>query len=152
MLNHFEAKTDTQRYKVIGVKDGDTVVLLIDGKPETLRLAHIDCPEKKQAFGTKAKTFVSDLCFGKMVQLVNDAERDRYGRILAEVVLPEGKNINKELVKNGLAWHFKKYSNNKDYAALENQVRAKKIGIWSDPHPIPPWEWRKAKKNSKSLK
>ena len=60
---------NTEGYKVIGIKDGDTFVLLIDGKEQSVRLEHIDCPEKKQPFGSKAKQFASDLCFGKYVQL-----------------------------------------------------------------------------------
>jgi|SRR5690554_271384 len=135
-------KSDT--HKVIGVKDGDTVVLLIDGKETTVRLAHIDCPEKRQDFGTKAKQFVSDLCFGKNVVL-NQQGTDRYKRIIGEIILENGVNINKELVKNGLAWHYKKYSKDDTYAQLESHARTNKIGIWSHPNPIEPWRWRKDK-------
>ncbi len=136
-------------YKVIGVKDGDTFVLLIDGKMQTVRFAHIDCPEKKQPFGAKAKQFVSDACFGKYVTLIiNDKNKfDRNKRLIAEVILEDGKNLNKELVKNGLAWHFKKYSDSKEYNRLEKTARNNKIGIWSEPNPIAPWDWRKPKKN-----
>lgn len=73
----------------------------------------------------------------------NDDESDRYGRILAEVILPNGQNLNKELVKHGLAWHFKKYSNDDEYAQLENEARMNKVGLWSEPNPIEPWEWIK---------
>src|SRR5690606_27025415 len=76
-------------YKVIGIKDGDTFVLLIDGKEQTVRFAHIDCPEKKQPFGTKAKQFVSDLCFGTSVTLlINQKNKyDRNKRLIAEIIL-----------------------------------------------------------------
>ncbi len=130
-------------YKVIGVKDGDTIEVLMNGKGETVRLAHIDCPEKKQPFGNNAKQFVSDLCFGKMVVVLPQEKPDRYGRIIAEIILPDGRYLNKELVKNGLAWHFKKYSNSKEYADLEIQAKAKKVGLWSDPYAMAPWVWRK---------
>lgn len=135
-------------YKVIGVKDGDTIVILVDGKEQTVRFAHIDCPEKKQAFGSRAKQFVSDKCFGSFVQLiVNEKNKfDRNKRLIAEIILSDGSNLNKELVKNGLAWHFKKYSDNQDYAKLEIEARNRKIGIWSDPQPIAPWEWRKGRR------
>lgn len=135
-------------YKVIGIKDGDTFVLLIDDKEQVVRFAHIDCPEKKQPFGNKAKQFVSDLCFGTYVTLVyNDKNKyDRNKRLIAEVILEDGRNLNKELVKNGLAWHFKKYSDNEEYAQLEIEARSNKIGIWSEPNPIAPWDWRKPKK------
>lgn len=135
-------------YKVIGVKDGDTISLLIDGKEQTVHFAHIDCPEKKQPFGTKAKQFVSDACFGKNVTLViNEKNKyDRNKRLIAEIILEDGRNLNKELVKNGLAWHFKKYSDSKEYDQLEKTARNRKIGIWSEPDPTAPWDWRKSKK------
>lgn len=89
----------SQTYKVIRIKDGDTVCLLMNGKEEVVRLAHIDSPEKKQPFGNKAKQFVSDLCFGKYVKIGNNLKRDHNKRILAEIILPNGINVNKELLK-----------------------------------------------------
>lgn len=133
-------------YKIIGIKDGDTFVLLLDGKEQVVRLAHIDCPEKKQPFGNKAKQFAANLCFEKVVYLIHNSTYDRNKRLIAEVILPDGTNLNKELVKNGLAWHFKKYSNNKEYAQLETEARNKKIGLWVESNPTPPWIWRKPKK------
>lgn len=130
-------------YKVIGIKDGDTFVLLIDGKEQTIRLAHIDCPEKKQPFGNKAKQFASDICFGKYVIVINNHKFDRNKRLIAELILSDGRNINKEILRNGLAWHFKKYSDSNEYAVLEMQARSNKLGVWSEPNPIAPWDWRK---------
>lgn len=130
-------------YKVIGIKDGDTYVVLIDGKEQVIRLEHIDCPEKKQPFGTKAKQFASDLCFGQFVQLNHKNKFDRNKRLIAEIILLNGTTVNKELVNNGLAWHFKKYSDNEEYAELEIKARNNQIGIWSEQNPIAPWNWRK---------
>lgn len=142
--------SQTQTYKVIGVKDGDTVELLMNGKPQVVRLSNIDCPEKKQPFGNNAKTFVSDLCFGKMVKISTDGKKDRNKRLIAEIILQNGKNINKELVNKGLAWHFKKYSKDNSYDILEKQARKLKIGLWKDKNPIAPWDWRKSRKSSSS--
>lgn len=136
-----EAKADV--YKVVGIKDGDTIVVLMDGKEQVIRLAHIDCPEKKQPFGTKAKQFASDLCFGHYVSLSHNRTFDRNKRLIAEIILTDGTNVNKELVKNGLAWHFKKYSDDNAYHELEQIARSEKVGIWSEPNPIAPWDWRK---------
>ena len=130
-------------YKVVGVKDGDTFVILFEGKEQVVRFAHIDCPEKKQPFGKKAKYFVSDLCFGKNIKLIHENKYDRYKRLIAEIILEDGTNLNKELVKQGLAWHFKKYSKAFEYAELEIEAKNNKIGIWSEENPISPWEWRK---------
>lgn len=152
-LEHFLVNEKNHRpllkaisYRVIGVKDGDTIVLLVDGKPLTVRLNHIDCPEKKQDYGSKAKYFVSDRCFDKMITLKHNNKYDRYNRLLAEIILSNGDNLNKELVRNGLAWNYKKYSSDKDYNAIELKARQNKIGIWSYEDPIAPWDWRKKKK------
>ncbi|WP_298145597.1 thermonuclease family protein [Flavobacterium sp.] len=138
--------TKTRSYKVIGIKDGDTFVVLMNGRAQVVRLEHIDCPEKKQAFGTKAKQFASNLCYGKFVQLQSKNKYDRYKRLIAEVILPNGLNVNKALVKNGLAWHYKKHSKSSEYAQLEHSARQQRRGVWSDPNPVAPWEWRKRRR------
>jgi endonuclease YncB( thermonuclease family) len=128
--------------KVIGVKDGDTIEVFFEGKGHIVRLLDIDCPEKKQAFGAKAKVFTSDLCFGKEVRVGSFGKQDRYGRILGTVFI-NGKILNEELLKAGLAWHFKKYSTKQYYAELENKARENKVGLWADDNPIAPWDFRK---------
>lgn len=136
-----------QAYKVIGVKDGDTIELLVGTNGLlVVRLEHIDCPEKKQPYGQRAKQYVSDLCYGKYVTLRHRGKYDRSKRLIAEVITPNGVNVNQQLVWMGLAWHFKKYSKNKTYAELEVAARERKVGLWSEPYPIPPWEWRKMRK------
>ncbi|RYY52700.1 MAG: thermonuclease family protein [Chitinophagaceae bacterium] len=137
--------TDTVRGRVIGIKDGDTFELLVDQKRLTIRLSDIDCPEKKQPFGTKARQFASDLCFGKNIIAVKKGRPDRYGRLIVELFAGD-TCVNKELVSAGLAWHFKQYSRNPAYAGLEMAARNSKLGIWSQQNPTPPWEWRKPKK------
>ena len=92
--------------KVTGIKDGDTYKVFYNGSEQTIRLAHIDCPEKRQPFGSKAKQFASDICFGKYFVVKSEGKKDRYNRIIAEIILQDDTNLNKELVKNGLAWHF----------------------------------------------
>ncbi len=133
---------DTVSAKVVGVKDGDTYVVLIDKTQITIRLEHVDCPEKKQAYGQVAKQFGSNFCFGKMVKVLWKGTKDRNGRWIAEIYLLD-KCLNKELIKNGLAWHFKKYSKSLEYADLEITARKNKLGLWKDINPIAPWEWRK---------
>lgn len=140
--------SQNKSYKVIGVKDGDTVEILMDGKPQVVRLSHIDCPEKKQPFGNNAKQFASDLCFGKKVKLSTGWKKDRNKRLLAEIILSNGKNLNKELVKNGFAWHYKRYSKDNSYDDLEKQARKLKLGLWNDKIPTSPWEWRKSRKKT----
>lgn len=132
----------TFQAKVVGIKDGDTFKVLYNNSEITIRLNHIDCPEKKQPYGKKAKSKASDLCFGKIVKIVSNGKKDRYKRLIAEVYF-NNININKELVKNGLAWHFKKYSSDVEYAKIERQARKSKVGLWQEKNPIAPWDWRK---------
>ena len=132
----------TFQAKVVGIKDGDTFKVLYNNSEITIRLNHIDCPEKNQPYGKNAKWKASELCFGKIVKIVSNGKKDRYKRLIAEVYCNK-ININKELVKNGLAWHFKKYSSDNDYAKLEIQARKLKVGLWQQSNPIAPWNWRK---------
>lgn len=131
------------RGKVTGIKDGDTFEILIDNKPEIVRLAHIDCPERGQPYGTVAKKVASDLCFGKSVFVKEEGRRDRYGRMIGLVTLPNGRVVNKELVRVGVAWHFTRYSDDITYQKLERSARRARRGLWSDAQPVPPWEWRR---------
>jgi endonuclease YncB( thermonuclease family) len=134
--------------KIVGVSDGDTVTLLTDENEQIkIRLAAIDCPEKKQDFGNKAKQFTSDFCFGKKVKVLTTGT-DRNRRVIGFVYV-KGRCLNKELLKAGLAWHYKKYNNDDEYAYLENEARANKIGLWSMKNPVAPWLFRKSMKQAK---
>ncbi len=126
---------------VTAVKDGDTIELRADTAKHRIRLYGIDCPEKGQAFGQKAKQFTGELCFGKRVSVVTHG-RDRYGRIVGEVILPDGRILNRELVAAGLAWWYRKYSRDPLLERLEAEARRAKRGLWSEAHPTPPWEFR----------
>ena len=131
--------------KVVGVKDGDTFVVLNEKKEIVVRLEHIDAPEKNQPFGNKAKQFASDFCFGKTVVVIGNGKKDRNGRWIGEIFF-KNQNLGKELVRNGLAWHYKRYSKSANYADLEIAARKKKVGLWRDKDPIAPWNWRKSKR------
>ncbi|MBS1683295.1 MAG: thermonuclease family protein [Bacteroidetes bacterium] len=128
--------------KCVGVKDGDTIVVLIDGKQVTIRLAEVDCPEKRQAYGQRAKQFTSDLCFGKDVSVV-EKNKDRYGRTIGIVYVDDTTILNKELVRAGMAWRYAQYSEDDSYGELEDEARAAHRGLWADENPEAPWEFRK---------
>jgi len=95
--------------KVVGISDGDTIRVIHNGAAERVRLWGIDCPEKRQPFGTRARQFTGDLAFGKDVT-VEVRDVDRYGRTVGEIILPDGRNLNRELVKAGLAWWYRQYA------------------------------------------
>lgn len=133
--------------KVIGIMDGDTMEILYKNVPTKIRLAHIDCPEKrgKQPFGNNAKIALSNLCFGRIVT-VKGEKYDRYKRLIAVVINDKNQNVNQEMVKLGMAWHFTKYSKDPSYTKLEIEARKNRVGLWQDKNPIAPWLWREKKK------
>lgn len=129
--------------KVVGVSDGDTIRVMREGKAELVRLWGIDCPESRQPFGMRAKQFTGELAFGLKVR-IEVRDTDRYGRTVAEVFLPDGKNLNHELVRAGLAWWYRQYAKSDQVLArLESEARVVRRGLWNDDGPVPPWEWRK---------
>ena len=126
---------------VIGVTDGDTIVVLTGDKEQIkIRLEGIDCPEYKQDFGYKAKQATSNLCFNKEVRIEKSGV-DQYGRTLAFVYVGD-ICVNKELLKLGMAWHYKHYNKDPELARLEERARAAKIGLWSQPNQVAPWDFR----------
>jgi endonuclease YncB( thermonuclease family) len=131
--------------KVVRVRDGDSIVVLRGGVGIEVRLDGVDCPELAQAFGRKAKSFTSAAAFGKGVRLVGKG-KDRYGRELAEVFLPDGRSLNRELVLAGYAWWYRKYSNDRSLETLEQAARTARRGLWVDANPVPPWDFRESRR------
>lgn len=146
LLLGLSAQAEEFTGKVVGVSDGDTIKVLRAGKQVRVRLAGIDCPEKRQAFGKRAKRFTSDLVFAKEVT-VKVMDIDRYKRIVGEVILEDGTNLNQALVRAGLAWWYQRYApGDRELERLEKSARENKRGLWADPHPVPPWEFRKKRR------
>jgi micrococcal nuclease len=141
---------DSYTAKVISIKDGDTIEVLKDKKTIRIRLEGIDCPEKDQDFGQKAKQFTSDFCYNKEVT-VKAKGTDRYGRTLAEISLPDGRILNQELIKEGFAWHYKKYSSDTTLANLEIKAKEHKKGLWQQVDATAPWEFRKQNRNKNNV-
>ena len=130
-------------------KDGDTIEVMKEGAAVSVRLNGIDCPEKGQAFGQRAKKFTSDLCFGRRVGVIEKG-RDRYGRTIGEVMLEDGRNLNQELVRSGMAWWYRKYAErDANLESLERHAREARAGLWVDADPTPPWNWRKRRQIKK---
>ena len=143
---------------MVAVADGDTITVLDAAQRQTkVRLSGIDAPEKKQPYGARSKQHLSGLLFGKMVE-VDWEKHDRYGRILGTVLAPDrncvaagcAKMVDAGLAQlsAGFAWHYKQYAKEQTrgererYAAAEAEAHLKRLGLWADPHPTPPWEWR----------
>jgi endonuclease YncB( thermonuclease family) len=127
--------------KVVGVSDGDTITLLVEFRPHKIRMNGIDAPESGQAFGQVAKEALADLVFGRDVR-ISVVDIDRYGRLVGDVYAGD-LYVNAELVQAGLAWHYVEYSDNATLAALEIMAKDTRAGLWQDPSPVAPWDFRR---------
>ena len=142
-----QTHADTLDGKVVRILDGDTVEVL-DARKRThrVRLAGIDAPESKQPFGAKAKRALSSLVGGETLT-VDWHKRDRYDRLVGKLML-DGADVNLALVRAGYAWWYREYageqspSDRRLYEAAEKAARRDGVGLWSDSHPIAPWDWR----------
>lgn len=136
--------------------DGDTVVVLSDGKPVRVRLAGIDAPEKKQPFGDVSKKSLAALAWGREVIIVTK-KNDRYGRAVVRVMVCEDDPCQRTTdaklaqIERGLAWHYKHYEKEQPveereaYARAKDEARATRLGMWSGVDPVAPWDWRKTR-------
>jgi micrococcal nuclease len=138
-------QTEEFNAKVTSVEDADSFEVTSNGKKYMIRLYGVDCPEDGQAFGAKAKLFTEAICNGKEVT-IQKVTIDTKNRIVAHVILPDGKSLARELLKAGYAWHYKQYSNDKDLDQLEQEARKQKKGLWIETNPMSPWDYKKAQK------
>lgn len=146
-LSQSKLNIDDQFLKVIRIKDGDTIVLLDNDSTQlTVRLSEIDAPEIKQTHGLISKKFLIDLIADKKVKIQKNG-KDPYGRTLCFIFTKEGLNINLEMVEKGMAWQYYAYSKSEILKNAQERAKKNKLGLWADYSPIPPWEFRKIKKN-----
>ena len=147
--------------EVVAVTDGDTIrVLDAEKRQHKVRIAAIATPERRQAFSRQARDVLADLVFRRMVE-VHWEKRDRYGRIVGKVLAADPVceagcartlDVGLALVRSGHAWWYRRYAGEQTpedrarYEAAERRAREAKIGLWSDPAPTPPWEWRRSRR------
>lgn len=136
---------DSGPYKVLRIADGDSFTLKRNNEELEIRLYGIDCPEQTQPLYRKAERFTSTMLQRGKIRLI-EVDKDRYGRRVAWVYI-DSLCLNEELVRHGLAWHYKHHSSDTSLARLEDSARTVKAGIWSDPHAVPPWKFRRKSKN-----
>lgn len=142
------AHADVVSGKVVRVADGDTITVLdAQLQQHKIRLAGIDAPERRQAFGQRSREFLATLVASQQVDVETD-KTDKYGRAVGKVLL-QGRDVNLAVVAAGLAWHYKEYESEQSpsdrmlYAAAEQEARDLRKGLWLDPAPDAPWDWRK---------
>ena len=127
--------------RVVGVHDGDTITLLIKGNRQIkVRLAQIDAPETTQAFGQRSQQSLSEMVFNKTITVKKETT-DKYGRTVGTLFV-EGVDANKEQVKLGMAWVYRKYLHDQSLIPLEETARQSKVGLWADANPMAPWDYR----------
>ncbi|UVT14623.1 MAG: thermonuclease family protein [Nitrospira sp.] len=132
--------------KVISVIDGDTFDVEHEQGVERVRLNGIDAPDKGQHFSQHAMKFIEEITTGQHLTIENKGQ-DKYEQTIGDVFLADGRHLNKELVKAGLAWWFCRYSADTELQQLEEDAREAKRGLWKDPAPTPPWIFRKLQRN-----
>jgi endonuclease YncB( thermonuclease family) len=131
----------THLWRVVGVHDGDTITCLDENnQQQKVRLASIDAPEVGQEYGRASREALAAMVFGKTIT-VADEGRDQYGRWIGAVTV-DGLDVNRQMIATGNAWHYTEFSNDPTLAALQEQARTQKVGLWSQPDPIPPWQFR----------
>ena len=134
--------------EVVAITDGDTIKILTPTKQQIkVRLADIDTPERGQPYGRKARQVLGEKIHRRQVD-VEEVTIDRYQRLVGRVFL-DGRNINAEMVEDGAAWVYRKYSDDPQLLRLESQAREQGRGLWAlqPDQRIPPWEWRKQQRS-----
>jgi len=131
--------------KVISVTDGDTIKVYSKEQGQVkIRLFGIDTPEKRQPYGRAAKKYLASLITGARVE-IEPVTKDSNGRTVA-IVWGSEANFNLKMVQAGYAWVYRRYCDKPfcdEWVTIEAKARAGKSGLWKDPNPIPPWEWRR---------
>lgn len=127
--------------RVVKVSDGDTLTVLAERKEVKVRLDSIDAPELKQPFGRRAQQSLAELCAARTARVVEKGH-DRYGRTVGWIAC-DGVDVNSEQVRRGMAWVFERYApRNSPLYGLQGEARSSRRGLWADPQPTAPWEWR----------
>jgi endonuclease YncB( thermonuclease family) len=138
--------------RCVAVADGDTLSVMRDGREQRVRLWGVDSPEKRQDYGSRAKQFVSDIAFGRALT-VQETGRDRYGRSLGWVLLSDGRSLNVELVRAGMAWWYRSYAPRAPVLErMEAEARRGRAGLWGMRSPEPPWEFRRERRSPGSAR
>lgn len=149
-----DAAAEQYTGRVVGISDADTITVLDDqNRQHKIRLLYIDAPERKQAFGNKARQALSRMIFNREVT-IDGSKLDRYRRELATVAF-QSQDVGLELIRQGYAWHFKRYARDQPpgehalYSLGEQEAREARLGLWADPSPVAPWDWRAAQRQAR---
>ncbi len=141
-----KAEPRTLTGRIVSITDGDTVTVLDENnKQHKIRLAGIDAPERNQTSGQRSREALAAKIFQKDVR-ITWRELDKYGRTIGDIYIDD-RWINMEMVREGWAWHYLKYSDSKELSAAEATAQRGKLGLWTKSDAEPPWEFRHNEKN-----
>ena len=148
LLLAFSLAAESISGKVTLIYDGDTFLMQEGLKSVEIRLWGIDAPEYKQSGGREATKFLIRLIKDRFVK-VEKVDQDKYGRVVGKVYL-EDLYVNLEVLKNGHAWWYQHFApKERAFRLAEETAREQKAGLWRDPNPINPREWREQQKKEK---
>lgn len=143
---------ETLSGRIVGISDGDTLTLLdASHRQHKIRLSGIDAPERRQPFGERARQSLAARAFNRPAS-ADCPKQDRYGRAVC-VVAVDGQDVGLAQIAGGMAWWYRQYAREQspparaDYEAAEYEAKARRLGLWADPNPTPPWEWRRARRH-----
>ena len=129
--------------KVVGISDGDTfTVVNCDNLQLKIRIHGIDAPEKSQAYGNQSKKYLSSLIFGKNIE-IDVQSQEKWGRFVAKVFTPDGRDVALLMLQGGMAWHYTKYDKTPAYENAQNAAKSAHKGLWGDKNPVAPWVFRR---------
>lgn len=147
-----EIRSELPTARVVGVSDGDSLIVLIDGVEQRMRLASIDAPEMNQPFGKQSKRHLSDLVYKRDISY-RVMDRDRYHRYVVIAWIGETE-LNLQQIRAGYAWFYRRHRDQLDpgrqrlYELAEDQAKSEGLGLWRDKEgAIPPWRYRDFKTN-----
>ena len=147
LSNPAPGRTSTHVWRVVGVHDGDTLTCLDEtNTQQKVRLAEIDAPELGQDYGKVSREALAEMVFGKTVTVTEEG-KDRYGRWIAHLQL-SGVDVNRQMVATGNAWHYADYSRDTTLATLQTDAQTRRLGLWSQPEPVAPWDFRQTVKKA----
>lgn len=148
VVSYLQSRDPGSQEQVSDVLDGDSLVIYRNGDRREVRLYAVDAPEKGQAYGAEARAFTRELARGKAITM-KVVDEDQYDRLVAEVFLEDGRSVNEALVEAGLAWWYQRHAEgNRTLSRLEREAREAGRGLWADPDPEPPWEFRRRMRES----
>lgn len=139
---HEETRATTS-VEVVEVRDGNTIMVCLNGLRTQLFLEGIMAPKQGQPYAGSAAEFLSRLVLGQTVTII-PKDRNRWGELVGEVYLANGSNVSHAMLEAGWAWHTGTGEESFGLQQAENEARQGRRGLWAEKDPVPPWSWQRS--------